>query len=67
MWTMQKPRYVYALKEEQVGFGPDSAKPLPQVKSSYYEQIQWQENRLITWNSAQLVSVHSDILHVPGM
>lgn len=34
---MEKPRCMYTLKEKQVGFGPDSAKLLPQVKSSYYE------------------------------
>lgn len=37
MGTMQKGRCMYTLKEEQVGFGPDSAKPLPQVKRSYSE------------------------------
>lgn len=34
---MQKPRCMYSLKEEQVGFGPASSKPLPEVKRSYYE------------------------------
>jgi len=34
---MQKPRCMYTLKEEQVGFGPNSEKSLPQVKSSSYE------------------------------
>lgn len=34
---MQKPRGMYTLKEEQIGFGPGPAKALPQVKSSYYE------------------------------
>lgn len=37
MWMVQKPRRTYTLKEEQIGFGSNSEKPLPQVKSSYYE------------------------------
>lgn len=28
---------MYTLKEEQIGFGPGSAKTIPQIKSSYYE------------------------------
>lgn len=49
-------------------FWPRFSKDNPhKLKVVTLKQIQCQENGIITWNSAQLVSVSSDILYVPGM